>query len=90
MNTNFLYLHCDEHRTNSSMDVVCDNYLYSGVAGLKALWRAIKRDIEDGVIKVSGIPIPKLRLMILIGNPEEANNYIKYAFILGLENHVSV
>ena len=49
MNTNFLYLHCDEHRTNSSMDVVCDNYLYSGVAGLKALWRAIKRDIEDGV-----------------------------------------
>lgn len=88
MNTNFLYLHCDEHKTICSMDVRCDNYLYSGATGLKALWRAIKKDIEGGAIEVSGIPIPKLRLMILIGNPEEANDYIKYAFILGLEKAV--
>lgn len=88
MNTNFLYLHCDEHKSVSFMDVRRDNYLYSGVTGLKALWRAIKKDIEDGAIEVSGIPIPKLRLMILIGNPEEANEYIKYAFILGLEKAV--
>ena len=82
---NFLYLHCGEHRTICSADVRCDNYLYSGGAGRKALWKVIKKDIEDGAIEVSGIPIPKLRLMILIGNPEEANDYIKYAFILGLE-----
>lgn len=85
MNTNFLYLHCDEHKSVNSIDACCDNYLYSGNAGRKALWRAIKKDIEDGAIEVSGIPIPRLRLMILIGNPEEANDYIKYAFILGLE-----
>ena len=65
MNTNFLYLHCDEYKTPSSMDARCDNYLYSGVAGRKALWRAIKKDIKDGAIEVSGIPIPKLRLKIL-------------------------
>ena len=82
---NFLYLHCGEHRKICCADVRCDNYLYSGVAGRKALWKAIKKDIEDEVIEVSGIPIPKLRLKILIGNPEEANNYIKYAFILGLK-----
>ena len=85
---NFLYLHCGEHRKICYADVKCDNYIYSGVTGLKALWRAIKKDIEDGAIEVSGIPIPKLRLMILIGNPEEANEYIKYAFILGLEKAV--
>ena len=83
---NFLYLHCGEHRTICSADVRCDNYLYSGVAGRKSLWKAIKKDIEDKIIEVSGIPIPKLRLKILIGdNPEEANKYIKHAFIIGLE-----
>lgn len=74
-----------ESRKICSADIKCDNYLYSGGAGCKALWRAIKKDIEDEVIEVSGIPIPKLRLMILIGNPEEANEYIKHAFIIGLE-----
>ena len=83
---NFLYLHCGEHRKICSADVRCDNYLYSGVAGRKALWKAIKKDIEDEVIEVSGIPIPKLRLKVLIGdNPEEVNKYIKHAFIIGLE-----
>ena len=54
--------------------------------GGKALWKVIKKDIEDEVIEVSGIPIPKLRLKILIGdNPEEMNKYIKHAFIIGLE-----
>lgn len=84
--SNFLYLHCGEHRKICSVDIKCDNYLYSGGAGRKALWRAIKKDIEDKVVEVSGIPIPKLRLMILIGdNPEEMNKYIKHAFIIGLE-----
>ena len=83
---NFLYLHCGEHRKTCYADVRCDNYLYSGGAGRKALWRAIKKDIEDKVIEVSGIPIPKLRLKILIGdNPEEVNKYIKHAFIIDLE-----
>ena len=83
---NFLYLHCGEHRKICSADVRRDNYIYSGVAGRKALWKAIKKDIEDEVIEVSGIPIPKLRLKILIGdNPEEVNKYIKHAFIIGLE-----
>ena len=85
---NFMYLHCDEYKSVSSIDVQCDNYLYSGATGQKALWRAIKKDIENGFIEVSGIPIPKLRLMILIGNPEEANEYIKYAFILGLKKAI--
>ena len=83
---NFLYLHCGEHRKVCYTDIRCDNYVYSGSAGRKALWKAIKKDIEDKVIEVSGIPIPKLRLKILIGdNPEEANKYIKHAFIIGLE-----
>ena len=83
---NFLYLHCGEHRKICSADIKCDNYLYSGGAGRKALWKAIKKDIEDGAIEVSGIPIPKLRLMVLIGdNPEEVNKYIKHAFIISLE-----
>ena len=60
---NFLYLHCDEHRTICYADIKCDNYLYSGGAGRKSLWRAIKEDIEDKVIEVSGIAIPRLRLM---------------------------
>ena len=82
----FLYLHCGEHRKICSMDVRSDNYIYSGGAWHKALWRAIKKDIEDKAIEVSGIPIPKLRLKILIGdNPEEVNKYIKHAFIIGLE-----
>ena len=83
---NFLYLHCGEHRKICYADVRCDNYLYSGIAGRKALWKAIKKDIEDKIIEVSGIPIPMLRLKILIGdNPEEANKYIKHALIIGLE-----
>ena len=83
---NFLYLHCGEHRKICSADVRCDNYLYSGDAGRKALWKVIKKDIEDGTIKVSGITIPILRLKVLIGdNPEEVNKYIKHAFIIGLE-----
>lgn len=85
---NFMYLHCDEYKSVSSIYVQCDNYLYSGATGQKALWRAIKKDIENGFIEVSGIPIPKLRLMILICNPEEANEYIKYAFILGLKKAI--
>ena len=87
---NFLYLHCGEHRTICSADVRCDNYLYSGGAGRKALWKAlwkaIKKDIEDKVIEVSDIAIPRLRLKILIGdNLEEVNKYIKHAFIISLE-----
>ena len=71
---------------NCSADIKCDNYLYSGNAGRKALWKAIKKDIEYGVIEVYGIPISKLRLKILIGdNPEEVNKYIKHAFTIGLE-----
>ena len=83
---NFLYLHCGERRKICYGDVRCDNYIYSGDAGRQALWKAIKKDIEDGAIEVSGIPIPKLRLKVLIGdNPEEVNKYIKHAFIIGLE-----
>lgn len=83
---NFLYLHCGEYRKICYADIRCDNYLYSGGAGRKALWRAIKKDIEDKIIEVSGIAIPRLRLKVLIGdNPEEANKYIKHAFIIGLE-----
>lgn len=44
---NFLHLHCGEHRKICYADVKCDNYIYSSVAGRKALWRAIKKDIED-------------------------------------------
>ena len=87
--SNFIYLHCGEYRKICYADVSCDNYLYSDGEGRKALWRAIKKDIEDKVIEVSGIPIPKLRLKILIGdNPEEVNKYIKYAFIISLEKAV--
>ena len=87
--SNFLYLHCGEHRKICYADVRYDNYLYSGVAGRKALWKAIKKDIEDGVIEVSGIPLPRLRLKVLIGdNLEEVNKYIKYAFIISLEKAV--
>ena len=83
---NFLYLHCGEHRKICSADIKSDNYLYSGGAGRKALWKAIKKDIEDKIIEVSGISLPRLRLMVLIGdNPEEVNKYIKHAFIIGLE-----
>lgn len=83
---NFLYLHCGEHRKICSVDVRRENYIYSGGAGRKDLWKAIKKDIEDKVIEVSGIPIPKLRLKILIGdNLEEVNKYIKHAFIICLE-----
>ena len=82
----FIYLHCGEHRKICSTDIKCDNYLYSGGTWRKALWRAIKKDIEDKVIEVYGIPIPKLRLKILIGdNLEEVNKYIKHVFIIGLE-----
>ena len=87
--SNFLYIHCGEWKKICYADIRCDNYLYSGVAGRKALWKAIKKDIEDKVIEVSGIPILKLRLKILIGdNPEEVNKYIKYAFIIRLEKAV--
>ena len=41
---------------------------------------------EVKIYEVSGIPIPRLRLEILIGdNLEEVNKYIKHAFIIGLE-----
>lgn len=43
---NFLYLHCGEHRKICSADIKCDNYLYSGGAGRKALWRAIKKAFD--------------------------------------------
>ena len=41
---------------------------------------------EVKIYEVSGIPLPRLRLMVLIGdNLEEVNKYIKQAFIIGLE-----
>lgn len=85
---NYMYLHCDTWESYASMNPCYDNYIYRKRAGRRAMWKALKNDIENDVVKVDRERLPKIREAILKGNPEDANNYILYAHILRLEEAI--
>ncbi len=66
------------------MNPCVDNQCYIGSLGRKALWRAIKEDLETKAIEIVKEDREKVKDLILKGNPEEANHFIGYAYILGL------
>lgn len=88
MAANYMYLHCDEYKSHASMNASHENIIYRKRAGRRAMWKEIKDDIKKDFISVSPENIPKIREYILNGNPEDANDYITYAFILQLEEAV--
>lgn len=88
MNENYMYLHCDAWESHASMNPCYDNRVYRKRAGRRAMWKALKQDIEDNVVEVDQKRLPDIREAILEGNPEDANEYILYAHILNLEEAV--
>lgn len=84
----WMYLHCDLWKGTTSMNPCVDDQCYNGSLGRKALWRTIKEDLETKAIKIAKEDREKVKDFILKGNPEEANHYIDYAYILGLTKAV--
>ena len=87
-NDNYMYLHCDEWDSCESMNPCYDNRIYRRRAGRRAMWRALKQDIEDDIIEVDNKHLLDIQKAILNGDPEDANEYIKYAHILSLEEAI--
>lgn len=70
------------------MNPCYDNHIYRKRAGRRAMWNAVKDDIENDIVEVDEENLPKVRETILKGNPEDANPYILYAHILSLEEAI--
>ena len=85
MDENYMYLHCDKFDRWASMNPCYDNRIYRKRAGRRAMWRALKDDIENDVVVVNDERLSDIRKAILYGNPEDANEHIVYAHILRLE-----
>ena len=85
MDENYMYLHCDVGDRWASMNPCYDNRIYRKRAGRRAMWRALKDDIENNIVVVNDERLSDIRKAILYGNPEDANEHIVYAHILRLE-----
>ena len=85
MDENYMYLHCDEWDRWASMNPCYDNRIYRKRAGRRAMWRALKDDIENDIVVVNNERLSDIRKAILYGNPEDANEHIVYAHILRVE-----
>lgn len=85
MKNSFLFFNCDEWNSTKSMNPVYNNILYRNRAGRRAMWKKVKDDTANNVIKIAETDMPEVRKAILEGNPEDANNYMKYGHIVRLE-----
>ena len=88
MADNYLYLHCDEWKSYTSMNPSNDDILYRNRAGRRAMWRKIKEDYENKVIQIPSHRLEKVRFQVLQGDPCDANDYLTYAYIMHLEEAI--
>ena len=81
----YMFFNCDEHKSDSSMNVKYNNIVYRRRNGRRALWKKIKEELAAGFIFIDEQHLSTVRIHILEGNPEDINDFILYGIIVKLE-----
>lgn len=86
-NVVWIFFNCDQYRSTTSMNPFYNRTVYRKRDGRRLLWKKIKNECDKNRIIVPEDKMSDIRSMILEGNPEDANAYIQYGYIVEmLEN----
>lgn len=80
-NVSYIFFNCDEWKSTQSMNIKYNDSVYRKRAGLRALWRKVKNELDNGNITIESNDIAKVRQYILSGEPWKANDFIVYGYI---------
>ena len=84
----YIFLNCDAWKSHNSMNINYNNAVYREKRkGRRALWLKVKKELEEGTIKIEEKNISTVRAAILSGNPCDTNQYITYGNILEVEEY---
>ena len=81
----WMFFNCDEHVSWGSMNPLYNSTVYRKRAGRRALWKKIKDEVAAGNVIISEDKMSDVRQAIIGGDPLVANEFMKYGFIVALD-----
>ena len=81
----WMFFNCDENVSWGSMNPLYNSTVYRKRTGRRALWKKIKDEVAAGNIIISEDKMSDVRQAIIGGDPLVANEFMKYGFIVALD-----
>ena len=81
----WMFFNCDENVSWGSMNPLYNSTVYRKRAGRRALWKKIKDEVAAGNVIISEDKMSDVRQAIIGGDPLVANEFMKYGFIVALD-----
>lgn len=81
----WMFFNCDENVSWSSMNPLYNSIVYRKRTGRRALWRKIKDEVAAGNVIIAEEKMSDVRNAIIGGDPLVANEFMKYGFIVALD-----
>ena len=81
----WMFFNCDENVSWGSMNPLYNSTVYRKRTGRRALWRKIKNEVAAGNVIIAEEKISKVRDAIIGGDPLVANEFMKYGFIVAVD-----
>ena len=81
----WMFFNCDENVSWGSMNPLYNSTVYRKRTGRRALWKKIKDEVAAGNVIISEDKMSDVRQAIIGGDPLVANEFMKYGFIVALD-----
>ena len=81
----WMFFNCDENVSWGSMNPLYNSTVYRKRTGRRALWRKIKNEVAAGNVIIAEEKIGEVRDAIIGGDPLVANEFMKYGFIVAVD-----
>ena len=78
----FVFFNCDENKSEQSMNIFYNHTVYRDMTtARRVLWKKIRDELEGGRIFIDDKDMQTVRKMILLENPVDASELIKFGAI---------
>lgn len=81
----WMFFNCDENVSWGSMNPLYNSTVYRKRTGRRALWRKIKNEVAVGNVIIAEEKMSEVRDAIIGGDPLVANEFMKYGFIVAVD-----
>ena len=81
----WMFFNCDENVSWGSMNPLYNSTVYRKRTGRRALWRKIKNEVAAGNVIIAEEKMGEVRDAIIGGDPLVANEFMKYGFIVAVD-----
>ena len=81
----WMFFNCDENVSWGSMNPLYNSTVYRKRTGRRALWSKIKNEVAAGNVIIAEEKMGEVRDAIIGGDPLVANEFMKYGFIVAVD-----